>query len=696
MAQTRLAIVQQTARQRPINTARQYGPKQLEFIQFCREFYGHEEVPHTVTSAKLVLFITAKVENRPRRTSGRRARNLDTQEAAGNDDADEPDGGDEDEAAAAADGESPPPIRAGTVEGYVSAVVSLWNEQQACGTNSHPNPRDDNVKNLLKNLRNQENARREAALEDPAAGTLSDGITTIERLSRVVRSLFKLKRGRVNVHALRDRAMYTMLHHGLLRFGNAKMMRLSHLFSVKLPYHGYGGDCLGLMAIIREGKTNRTGRKDLTGMVRNKSVEVCPVGALALYLFERFQLNGAPIPDLRDRETWYRMMLFVEGGNTPVQYTTFYAHLNAAFADAGIISSKVTHAGRASGALMAQLHGAAIDSIRSHGGWNNSALDQSYLTEIPKDSMLAVAGFSPRTESYSIDRDEIDVPEELIAMVFPFAVQLQAGGPYTDVASQNIVDIFLNMRKVVVQDLALLLQLFTHKRHPLATCALARSSEFLEYRSRLLEHIKNGVSHADQSIARSQPLVAAQLQSMNQQIANLGRRIDQMLTLTANNAQQIEQMRSTVTQNVRVAREALDRLDIPAREIQEGIALPVSAQEQPLQARPPQAPMAASFQMSRTISTVVQAFNEWHYGINGEMSVALADQRHGSAWRLDANERKHYSRRKMLMKAISDYAERHQTTETLAAEQLEALRMRSPCKALSTFSEALHHQKIQF
>lgn len=84
--------------------------------------------------------------------------------------------------------------------------------------------------------------------------------------------------------------MQLIMHHGLLRQDNAKNLLLCHLFTMNLPYNTSGKDCLGLMAVTSEGKTNRTGRKDLKGMLRNRDVNVCPIGALALYFFERFQL----------------------------------------------------------------------------------------------------------------------------------------------------------------------------------------------------------------------------------------------------------------------------------------------------------------------------------------------------------------------------------------------------------------------
>ena len=82
-----------------------------------------------------------------------------------------------------------------------------------------------------------------------------------------------------------------------------------------------------------------------------------------------------------------------EQPNLPVEYKHFYPQISKALARAGINCTKKTHSGRGSGARMAQMFGATVDAIRQHGGWNNSALDESYLTEIPGESMMACAGF---------------------------------------------------------------------------------------------------------------------------------------------------------------------------------------------------------------------------------------------------------------------------------------------------------------
>jgi hypothetical protein len=54
--------------------------------------------------------------------------------------------------------------------------------------------------------------------------------------------------------------------------------------------------CFVAVAILDQGKTNQFGRIEYGGCVRARDVEVCPVGALALHLFWRFQIAHEPFP----------------------------------------------------------------------------------------------------------------------------------------------------------------------------------------------------------------------------------------------------------------------------------------------------------------------------------------------------------------------------------------------------------------
>ena len=71
--------------------------------------------------------------------------------------------------------------------------------------------------------------------------------------------------------------------------------------------------CVALILQIAIGNTN--GLRTLYGRVlRHRNVFLCPIGALALYLFFRFNIQGEEI-DLNENILWFDQKLLVEAGS---------------------------------------------------------------------------------------------------------------------------------------------------------------------------------------------------------------------------------------------------------------------------------------------------------------------------------------------------------------------------------------------
>ena len=60
--------------------------------------------------------------------------------------------------------------------------------------------------------------------------------------------------------------------------------------------------------------------------------------------------------------------------------------------------------GRGSGARMAELGGASEAQIRRLGRWNNQAMENCYLTCLPREAMRTLAGFSPHAGDFFLKR----------------------------------------------------------------------------------------------------------------------------------------------------------------------------------------------------------------------------------------------------------------------------------------------------
>ena len=71
-----------------------------------------------------------------------------------------------------------------TIDSYVSAIVDLYHLQCRLGCNSNPHPRTVDVQALLKNTHYEQEQVRRANYDDRGLGTVLDGYTTSEQLSR--------------------------------------------------------------------------------------------------------------------------------------------------------------------------------------------------------------------------------------------------------------------------------------------------------------------------------------------------------------------------------------------------------------------------------------------------------------------------------------------------------------------------------
>jgi hypothetical protein len=148
-AQNILSIIHDV---RPDNTSSAYEPKQKEFQAFCRA--KHYQDSDTVTEDKLLLFLVEEVANRPLRAKSFKV-------------------------AAEAPWEETR-LAWCSVRAYVTAITDLYRTQKALGMNTHPSPREDNVREYLKSLQRRDSQRDRANYADKGRDTFLDGYTEQE------------------------------------------------------------------------------------------------------------------------------------------------------------------------------------------------------------------------------------------------------------------------------------------------------------------------------------------------------------------------------------------------------------------------------------------------------------------------------------------------------------------------------------
>ena len=93
--------------------------------------------------------------------------------------------------------------------------------------------------------------------------------------------------------------------------------------------------------LVDNAKHNQTGRTDEHGAIRHRSVELCPIGGVAIFLWATFHLRNSPVPnfapDFSDptfgefgRRDWYERRLFFSSTGSPqdlMQYKSEWLRL---------------------------------------------------------------------------------------------------------------------------------------------------------------------------------------------------------------------------------------------------------------------------------------------------------------------------------------------------------------------------------
>lgn len=214
-----------------------------------------------------------------------------------------------------------------------------------------------------------------------------------------------------NIHkAFRNRSMALLSHSCMLRGEDARMLDLADVQLLTLEGEKCYSPCQGALLVMRRGKRNQDGRLTVSSMLRAKNPIVCPLGALAFYLFSWFHGGGTPFinqecfPNFNTNKTWYDVKLFpgTASAKTEMAYTSHAQHVTDLFDRNNINKSKLTHVFRGSGAQHADIAGATMSDIERTGRWRNCSLSKAYLTSHPRTALQALAGFSANGDDYWI------------------------------------------------------------------------------------------------------------------------------------------------------------------------------------------------------------------------------------------------------------------------------------------------------
>ncbi|MGH7974160.1 MAG: hypothetical protein ACREBR_01445, partial [bacterium] len=276
------------------------------------------------------------------------------------------------------------------------------------------------------------------------------------------------------------------------------------------------------MAILGQGKTNQFGKIEFGAAMRNR-VRLCLFGALAMWLFWTFEIEGEPYPDFSESRNWYdTKVICSKHKEDPTKELSYKAHYNAvmgALKKAGVVSKAKTHAGRGSSVRIAELEGCEEGDLRRLGRWNTQAMEGCYLSELPRASMRVLAGFDSHNRTFYINRDIVQPSEQLMAKIFPRALSLleiEVNRTNPNLAANGFLKLLVYLRKILLQDAVLLKERFpTHRiwSHPVFGC-----EEFLAFKDQLVAYTEQNEMPVEVNLRSAMPLLMEYLRDSHRNI----------------------------------------------------------------------------------------------------------------------------------------------------------------------------------
>ncbi|KAE8238161.1 hypothetical protein A4X03_0g8927, partial [Tilletia caries] len=341
----------------------------------------------------------------------------------------------------------------------IKAVTNLWEIQALSGRNSNPHPRHGALlKAYIKAIKRGRSALAAARQDDPWKHSLKDGYSEDEyaQISRWYLEQAAAENPQAWTNTVwRARFDFLMQHAIMGRSEDLRNAELSALYTHKIA-QSRPHPCPAVVVSLKHSKTNVEARKGFGVAARYRDVELCPVGALALYFFERFHIKKEAFPDLSLRASWYGTSMLVDDDDREgVTWRDQAEILRRAFEDLDIVSSKLTHAMRGGGARLAHKAGCSEASIRIHGRWTAGGhqLIERYLTGIAISPVRALAGFNADGEDYYLPRTLIDPPSSLYDALWPQAAREEAAvrarhasGGQVDQAAISFLDLLKWLR----------------------------------------------------------------------------------------------------------------------------------------------------------------------------------------------------------------------------------------------------------
>ncbi|RLN74418.1 hypothetical protein BBJ28_00022643 [Nothophytophthora sp. Chile5] len=549
-----------------------------------------------------------------------------------------------------------------TIEGHVNAAVDLYNYQKKTGCNDHPSPRGHNIRDVLNYYKTCEAQRMKEGMVNRSDCRLDDGYTE-EQKTKLCRTW--LTSG--SYESLRTHADFLLGHSSLARGDTKRLLQYADMFTTILPGEG-PTECRAVVIVSRESKTNKSGQRQYNAAIRSKDPVCCAVGAVALYLFHKWQGGGTgtqhEFPSFDHPRSWYNLyFLTASDSGKPMSYTTQARHLKNVLVSVGVESSKVTHITRGSGARLAEAAGADESDIRRTGHWNEDTMEKTYLGKLARGTMRALAGYPPQGGGFWIPRATIEPSEKLKETIFPevesWITDLQSR-ENTDKAALAFLEMLQFLRIVLLQDAPVLIDLFPQSsawNHPVFA-----SLDFVEFKTKVLAAEKEAVDPAANSLRHVLPDLARLMETgfhgMN-------------FRMTAMTAQL-----GSIDQRLSSLEGLMEHVSIHPTQSDQPASSHVVTMADPRETETPAsgrctAPVIHQYSLDRNLSDVESVWREFALGLPGRPAVRLLEATYKNKWRSNDAESRFYRKRRELYHAVTTIAKARKITSFGAARLLD-------------------------
>ena len=546
MAQRRQQLIEWEDANQPDGTQAAYSPKELEWNAYCMLVHGPvllqrnnvrtiEELPPSerttlfqVDPNKLYDFLWYQAHRKKYKARKPDSVNFTLEEY--------------NRVVASYNVPNPPlpekPIGASQVAIYASAIRHVWEKQWENSTNRYTWSNDlftNRVQKLIKMVRNRAPMIKHATAAEKIDNDLAP-YYLLDKLPDIEFEFWKCGIDSTPAQAfssLRDRFCFNQTIIAILRGESLERADLSDCLDVMLKGSLDHHEQHVLILQIATGKINRD--KKLYGRaLRHKNVNLCSIGALALYLYFRFKHTGEmdDPPDFTDNPKWFYRKLLISGScadedmERPMNMRLYSNGIKASLKSCGLPTSIQIHIGRKVGPTILEWEEISKPFIDALGNWNRTQQEESYSACLPMLPIRVAGGYNSQKGSGFCKRQTMpSTPafERLVSQVFPFVddgLQKCRDCPRDCWTAIRFLTLLKNLRTVLLQDVAIMMNDEKRQGHLIFSDPLFQSEDFITFRQEMGEHMATASDPVFNNLEQVLPGVANRFDKIDQSLGD--------------------------------------------------------------------------------------------------------------------------------------------------------------------------------